>query len=419
MPAHFSSSCFDPRPATVSFEAARRAAAALARPLDLLEEVPLARATGRILAAPIAAPLSLPPFDQAAMDGYALCLAGKDAIPAVLPVSGRTQAGDRPGVLVAGTAQRIMTGAPLPSGADTVAMQEQVARRGDLAQFGPGLKPGANIRRAGEDVTQGAVILEKGNVLGWKEIALLAALGIAAVPVVRPLRVAIITTGSELHAAGRSLPPGAIYDCNGPMLAALLAGPNTHIISRSVPDDPVAITRALEEARRTADMVITTAGMSVGEEDHVRDAVERAGGRLEVMKVAMKPGKPLAFGMLAGALFVGLPGNPQAAAFAALAFIRPMATALLGQAPARQMTAETGFALAGKPDRTELLPVRLSVEHGRLIAHRSGPEGSHRMMTMACADAVVVAPAASAPLPAGTILEVLPFDQGSFGRCAT
>lgn len=408
------SACFDRRSAIVSFETARAAAAALVQPLDLREEVPLAHARGRILAASIEAPRSLPPFDQAAMDGYALRLAGKDVILSVLPVVGSIRAGDRPSVLVPGTAQRIMTGAALPGGADTVVMQEHVTRRGDLAQFGPSLKPGANIRRVGEDVTQGTVVLEKGRHLGWKEIALLAALGIDTVPVIRPLRIAILTTGSELHGAGRPVPPGGIYDSNGPMLAALLAGPNTSVVSLSVPDDPAAIAHALEEVTQTADMVITTAGMSVGEEDHVCDAVERAGGRLDVIKVAMKPGKPLAFGKLGDACFVGLPGNPQAAAFAALAFVRPMTRTLLGQAATDPITAEIAFSFARKPDRTELLPVRLTVGKGLLVAHRSGPDGSHRMMTMVSADAIAVVPGAATAIEAGAVLEVLPFDQPQF-----
>ncbi|WP_162950385.1 gephyrin-like molybdotransferase Glp [Rhizobium jaguaris] len=398
----------------VSFEAARQAAMALAWPRNLQEDLPLALARGRILAAPIEAPRSLPAFDQAAMDGYAVCIAGKGGVPSVLPVIGCSKAGDPPGVLAPGAAQRIMTGAALPSGADTVVMQEHVTRRGDLVQLGLDLKPGVHIRRAGEDVAQGSVVLGQGRVIGWKEIALLGALGIDTVAVVRPLRITILTTGSELHAAGEPLPPGAIYDSNGPMLATLLSGPNVDVVSLTVPDDPTAITRALQEIKETADIVITTAGMSVGEGDHVRDAVARAGGELDVVKVAMKPGKPLAFGKLGDACFVGLPGNPQAAAFSALAFVRPMTRALLGQEPANRMTAEMAFTFTHKPDRTELLPVRLVVERGRLTAHRCGPDGSHRIMTMACADAIVIVPNAQTAVEAGAVLEVLPFDQSHF-----
>ncbi|WP_448954957.1 molybdopterin molybdotransferase MoeA [Labrys neptuniae] len=408
-------SCFGPGLKMVPFDTARHAAAALVQPLNRSEEVPLALAAGRILATTIEAPRALPPFDQAAMDGYAVCLSGREGVPLVLPLIGRTNAGDPPGILVRGTAHRVMTGAALPSGADTVAMQEHVTHRGDLAQFGLDIEPGAHIRRMGEDVTQGAVILEPGRMIGWAEVALLGALGVKTVSVARPLRISVIATGSELRDVGEPLPAGAIYDSNGPMLAALLAAPNIHITSLTVRDDVAAITHALETQAKQADLVISTAGMSVGDEDHVRDAAARAGGWLDIVKVAMKPGKPLAVGKMGDAYFVGLPGNPQAAAFGVLTFVRPMVRALLGQAPANRITAEIAFTYPCKPDRTELLPVRLSVEQGRLIAYRSGPEGSHRMMPMMSADAITVVPGASTPAQAGTCLEVLPFDQPRFG----
>ncbi|WP_162258882.1 gephyrin-like molybdotransferase Glp [Mesorhizobium sp. Root172] len=398
----------------MSFETARAVAVALAEPLNRQEDVPLARAVGRILAATIEAPCALPPFDQAAMDGYAFRLSGKKGMPLVLPISGRTCAGDKPDVLTPGTAHRVMTGAALPGGADTVVMQEHATRRGDIVQFGLDIEAGAHIRRVGEDVKQGTTILRPGRVIGWTEVALLSALGIATVSVVRPLRIVVLATGNELRDAGEPLPPGAIYDSNGPMLGTLLAGPNVHVTSLTVRDDLTAIAQALESIAGTADLVIVSAGMSVGEEDHVRNAVVRAGGGLDIVKVAMKPGKPLAFGTLAGAYFIGLPGNPQAAAFGALAFVRPMMKALLGQAPANRITAEINFTHPRKPDRTELLPVRLNVEQGRLTAHRSGPDGSHRMMPLVFADAVAVVPGASTPVEVGTPLEVLPFDQPRF-----
>jgi molybdopterin molybdotransferase len=403
--------CFRSGAQIMSFETARAVAVALAEPLNRREDVPLAHAVGRILAATIKAPCALPPFDQAAMDGYACRLSGKKGVSLVLPVAGRTCAGDKPNVLAPGTAHRVMTGAALPGGADTVVMQEHATRRGDIVQIGLDIEAGAHIRRVGEDVKKGTTILRPGRVIGWTEVALLSALGIATVSVARPLRIVVLATGSELCDAGEPLPPGAIYDSNGPMLGALLSAPNTHVTSLTVRDDLAAITHALESIAGTADLIIVTAGMSVGEEDHVRDAVVRAGGGLDIVKVAMKPGKPLALGTLAGAYFIGLPGNPQAAAFGALAFVRPMIKALLGQAPANRVTAETNFTHPRRPDRTELLPVRLNVEQGRLTAHRSGPDGSHRMMPLIFADAVAVVPGASTPVEVGTPLEVLPFDQ--------
>jgi molybdopterin molybdotransferase len=394
----------------VSFEAARRAALALASPLRQWEEVPLAAAVGRILAAPIRAPRSLLAFDQAAMDGYAVCLAGKAGLPLVLPVTGRTNAGDPPAVLAPGSAHRIMTGAALPAGADTVVMQEHVSRKGAVVHLKSTLKPGANIRQAGEDIREGTALLMPGRKIGWPEVALLAALGVATVSVARPLRVTILTTGSELRDAGAPLSPGAIYDSNGPMLAALLAGPNVQVTALSVGDNIETITGALEEVISSVDLLVTTAGMSVGEEDYVRAAFGRAGGQFDVVKVAMKPGKPLAFGMLGDTCFVGLPGNPQAAAFSALAFLRPMITALLGAAPAPIVTAELAFSCARRAERTELLPVRLTAGEGRLMAHRAGPDGSHRMLPMTMADAVAILPGAATPTVAGEVVEVLPFD---------
>jgi len=407
--------CFPSSARPVPFEAARRTAVALARRLDQPEDVPLACASGRILAATIGAPRALPSFDQAAMDGYAICLSGRRGVPLVLPVAGRTSAGDLPGVLAPGTAHRVMTGAALPEGADTVVMQEQTTRRGDLMQFGLDVAPGAHIRRAGEDVAQGSAVLQRGRMIGWAEIALLAALGVETVPVVRCLRIAVLSTGSELGAVGAPLRSGAIYDSNGPMLAALLSGPNAHVTPLTVRDDEAAIADMLKSVARSADVVITTAGMSVGEEDHVRDAVMRAGGHLDVVKVAMKPGKPLSFGKLGEACFVGLPGNPQAAAYGALAFVRPIMAALLGEASARRIAAELAFTCSRKPDRTELVPVRLQVEQGRLTARRSGPDGSHRIMPMLSADAVVIVPGASQPAEPGTLVEVLPFGRVRFG----
>lgn len=348
------------------------------------------------------------------MDGYAFCLSGKKGVPFVLPISGRTCAGDKPDVLAPGTAHRVMTGAALPGGADTVVMQEHATRRSDLVQFGLDVEAGTHIRRVGEDVKQGTTILRPGCVIGWTEVALLSALGIATVSVACPLRIVVPVTGSELRRAGEPLPSGAIYDSNGPMFAAMLEAPNAHISTLTVRDDLTAMTHALESIAESADLVIVVAGMSVGEKDHVREAVVRAGGQLDIVKVAMKPGKPLAFGTLGGAYFIGLPGNPQAAAFGALAFVRPMMKALLGQAPANRITADMGFAHPRKPDRTELLPVRLTIEQGRLTAHRSGPDGSHRMMPMVFADAVAVVPGASTPVEVGTPLEVLPFDQPRF-----
>ena len=338
MPAIRQDGCFRPGARMVPFDAARAVAMELARPVVGSQTVPIADAAGRVLAHDIRAPRSLPEFDQAAMDGYAVRLAGRTGVPLVLPVSAHAYAGDAPGVLAPGTARRIMTGAALPAGADTVVMQEQAIPRGERVQFDAAIQPGTHIRRAGEDVRRGDAVLPAGTVLAWPEIALLAALGIASVVVARTVRVAVLTTGAELRAAGDSLPMGAIHDSCGPLLTALLAAPAVEVASFSVGDDAVATEAAIATLAGHADLLITVAGMSVGEKDHVRGAVLRAGGQLDVVKVAMKPGKPLGLGRISDSCFVGLPGNPQAAAYGALAFVRPMLAIMVGEAPAPALT---------------------------------------------------------------------------------
>jgi molybdopterin molybdotransferase len=400
----------------VSFEAARLTALALVRSRAQGELVPLGEARGRVLATPVVAPRALPAFDQAAMDGYALRLGGSAGLPLVLPVRGKTEAGDPPGVLAPGAAHRITTGAALPAGADTVVLQEHVTLRGDRIRLPSDLPANSHVRRAGEDVAEGAPVLEAGRVLDWPEIALLAALGIAEVPVAAPVKVAVLTTGSELHRVGERTGAGGIYDSNGPMLAALLDAPGVAVTTVSIGDEPDGIAHRLAGLSTSADLMVTTAGVADGARDHVRAAVGRAGGVLDVVRVAMKPGKPLVLGRIGAAAFIGLPGNPQAAAFAALAFVRPMVDMLRGARPSKRLTARLGFACGTRPGRTELLPVRLACVGPELVAGRAGPEGSHRLLPMAAADAVAVLPGARETIEAGTPVEILPFDRPRFER---
>lgn len=412
--------CHRPHDVLTGFDAARALARAMVRPTVRHEIVPLAAATGRILARPIVAPHALPPFDQAAMDGYAIRLGDGSSPPAALPLCGTTEAGDPSARLAPGTAHGVMTGGALPEGADTVVMIEATRRIGGRILFEPGLTPGSHIRRSGEDVAAGAIVAHAGDRLGWAQIGLLAALGIGAVCVATPIRIAVLTTGSELRPAGSALSGGTIHDSNGPMLAALLGGPGVQIELVTVPDDRATIAANLASAARVCDLVVTTAGMSVGGRDHVRDAVADSGGTLDMVKVAMKPGKPLALGRLGAAIFVGLPGNPQAVACGALAFLRPMIDVLAGRPPAAPLFAAAAFAHGARTDRrTALVPVRLSHRQGRLIAEQAGPEGSHRLAPLAAADAVAVVPPLATLMP-GALVEVLPFDapgtSGGYGR---
>jgi molybdopterin molybdotransferase len=391
------------------FNTARAAALSLVRALDRREVVPLAEARGRILAATVRAPRQLPPFDQAAMDGYALRASNAARPPHLLRIDGRTVAGDGAGVCGADAAHRIFTGAAMPSGADAVVMQERATVYGDKVHVGPGVVPGANVRRAGEDISCGMTVVEAGMKLGWREIGLLAAMGLGSVQVMRGLRIAILVTGSELQEPGETVEPAHTFDSNGPMLEALLSAPGCSIARRYSTDDAQAIAHMLTDLARTADLVVSTGGMSVGEEDHMRRALVLAGGELVVAKVAMKPGKPLALGRLGNACFVGLPGNPQAVAVGAVAFIRPMMAKLLGRPEERPITASIAFEYVGQKGRTELIPVRLDVEAGQLFAQRCGDGSSHRLMPLALADAFAVMPDCYPQLPRGVCVEVLPF----------
>jgi len=386
--------CFVSARGLVSFEVARLTALALVRAQARSEVVPLAEARGRVLAAPVVAPRSLPAFDQAAMDGYAIALGDRTGLPLLLPVEGTTEAGDPPAVLAPGTAHRITTGAALPRGADTVVMQEEVTLVDGAIALPPGLPANDHIRRAGEDIARGTTVLACGRTLGWPEITLLAALGIAAIPVAATVKVVVLATGSELMRAGEPASASHIHDSNGPMLAALLAGPGVEVGAITVGDEVDAIAHLLATLSATADVVVTTAGVADGSRDHVRAAILQAGGTLDVVKVAMKPGKPLALGRIGRAAFVGLPGNPQAAAFAALAFVRPMIDML----------------------RTELVPMRLACEEGTLVAHSVGPDGSHRLAPLAAADAVAILPGSDEPIAAGMPVEILSLERYRFER---
>lgn len=395
-----------------SFEDARREALRLAAPVDRSETVPLGAALGRVLAETIVAPRDLPAFDQAAMDGYAVRFADVAAGP--LRIDGVTHAGDAPARLTPNCAHRIMTGASLPVGADTVVPYEETIIAGEGVAMLGSAKPEGHIRKAGEDIARGQTVLTKGRRLAWPEIAALAALSIGSVRVTAPIRVSILTTGAELHSAGEALSAAGIYDSNGPMLMALLADSGVDVTRTTVGDSYDALTERLVDASRQADLIVTSAGMSSGDRDLVRAALAAAGGTIAVSSVAIKPGKPLALGEVGGAAFVGLPGNPQAAAFCALVFARPMIAALSGRRRRAPIMALSAFATGRSSEKTELVPVALETVSGQLTARRVGQPGSHRLMPLLAADALAIVAAANAPLRAGDRLEVLPFHPPEF-----
>jgi molybdopterin molybdotransferase len=326
-----------------------------------IETVPISRADGRVLAEDLVAPIDLPPFDNAAVDGYAVraadCAASGETR---LPLVGRVPAGQAPGELPPGAAVRIFTGAPMPPGTDTVIMQEDVRVEDGIVTLPPGLAAGANRRQAGEDMARSRVAIPAGTRLGPRHLALAAALGLSDLRLRSPLQVALFSTGDELTPSGQPLPPAGIHDANRPMLAALLKRLGAEPVDLGIlRDAPAALRQRIVAAAAEHDLILTSGGVSVGEEDHVRAAVEAA-GVLTLWRLAIKPGRPVALGQVAGTAFVGLPGNPAAAYVTALAVLKPMVLHLSGArdtAPA--LTVRSGFATQKRPGRREYLRVCL------------------------------------------------------------
>jgi molybdopterin molybdotransferase len=336
-----------------------------------VETVPTLAATGRVLAAAQSSTVDVPPLDNTAMDGYAVRSADTASGAARLRVSQRIAAGSLGQPLSPGTAARIFTGAPIPPGADAVVMQEQTEADGEFVIVRHAPRPGEWVRRAGEDIRKGARILEAGTKLTPQATGLAASVGLATLPVHRRMRVAVFFTGNELVMPGEPLPEGAIYNSNRFTITGLLQRLGCEVADLGIVPDSLDATRAaLREAAATNDLVVTSGGMSVGEEDHIRPAVE-AEGRIDLWKISVKPGKPLAFGAIhrgggARAHFIGLPGNPVSSFVTFLVFVRPFILRCQGAsdvAPrAYRLRADFDWP---KPDaRREFLRARINAAGG-------------------------------------------------------
>ena len=287
------------------------------------ENIDLKCCLGRVLAADIVSTIDVPPADNSAMDGYALRREDWAGADHALEISQRITAGKPPAPLQAGTAARIFTGAETPEGADVVVMQERCKAEGGQVYMNAVGQVGANIRPRGQDIRQGATVLQAGHRLRAQDLGLIASLGIARVEARQRLKVAIISTGEELVEPGDILKPGQIYNSNRYMLQALLEGWGFEVVDFGITaDDPEIISGVMSEASREADAIVTTGGVSVGEEDHVKAVVESL-GQIDLWRVAIKPGKPFAFGDVLGTPFLGLPGNPVSAFVTALVIARP------------------------------------------------------------------------------------------------
>src|SRR5690349_11470397 len=305
-------------------------------PVLEMERVALIDADGRILARDVAAPLPLPPFTNSAVDGFAVPAADlpRDKERA-LPVAGRVQAGSSGAVAKPGHAVRIFTGAPMPDGTDTVFMQEDVRIEASGEVMLPaGLKTGANVRPAGEDIPEGAVALKAGQRLRPQDIALAAAFGLTQLDVTRRIRVAVFSTGDELASPGTERAAAQLFDSNRFMLMALLKRLGCKVSDLGIlRDERELLAKALRKAARTHDLILTTGGVSTGEEDHVKAGVESVGS-LVLWRMAIKPGRPVAMGIIGGTPFIGLPGNPVASFVTFVHVVRPTVLALSGAVPA-------------------------------------------------------------------------------------
>jgi molybdopterin molybdotransferase len=400
--AQLTDDCFAFNGPLLPVDEAERLIAERIAPIDGSESVALRTASGRVLAGDVVAPVNVPPFDNSAVDGFAVRADGLAANGETrLAIVDRITAGhvsDR--ALKAGEAIRIFTGAPMPQGADTVFMQEDCRIEGDHVIVPPGLKRGANRRFAGEDMKAGAVALPAGRRLSVQHLALAAALGLTKLDLRRRVRVAIFSTGDEIVEPGSALPRAALYDSNRYLLAALLARYGVEVTDLGIlSDDTKELARGLASAAANHDLVLTSGGVSTGEADHVRDAVESV-GRLVFWRVAIKPGRPVAMGVLHGsnsdgAAFVGLPGNPVAVFVIFVRVVRPLLLRLAGALPEPliALPVRATFSYKKRAGRREYVRVTLrKAADGAIEAEKYAQDGAGVLTSLTETDGLAELP---------------------------
>ncbi|OAN85989.1 molybdopterin-binding protein [Sulfitobacter geojensis] len=376
-----------------------------------IETLPATQALGRILAEPVRARRSNPPLPNTAVDGYGFA-GGRDGGPHVLPLAtGRAAAGDAPGQVKSGQAVRVLTGAALPTGVDTVVLQEDVRVAEGTIRFSGPIKAGANTRQAGEDVIEGQDILAAGRRITPADLALMAATGTRDIQLRKPLRVGILSTGDELVEAGETAVAGQIHDANRPMLSGVVSAfGHTCIDLGRAPDDRAALRARLDAASGKVDVILTSGGASAGDEDHMSALLQEAGA-MALWRIAIKPGRPLALGMWQGVPVFGLPGNPVAALVCALVFARPAMDVLAGASwsEPQGFDVPAAFTKTKKAGRREYLRARLRDGRAEVFAS----EGSGRISGLSWAEGLVELPEPAATVKEGALVRYIPY--GSFG----
>jgi len=389
---------------------------ALVKVVEETENVTIRNALGRTLAKDILATINVPAHTNSAMDGYAVNSndLSKDGV-IQLVVTGTALAG-QPYMgehIKLGHCVRIMTGAKMPHGTDTVVIQEHVTLDDDVIRFSRAYKPGQNVRQAGEDLTIGQIAIAAGKKLTPAELGMLASMGFAEVEVRRKLRVAFFSTGNELRPVGEILCEGEIYDSNRYTLHGMLTRLQVDILDLGViPDQPEAMRKAFQQASADADVVITTGGVSVGEADYVKDVITEL-GQVDFWKLAIKPGRPMAFGKLNNAILFGLPGNPVAVMVTFYQFVQPALKHMMGQTEvnAQRFKVPCLSPLKKKPGRVEYYRGILDTdEHGRITVRKAGVQGSGVLSSMSKANCFIVLPTDDGSIEPNQLVNVEPFE---------
>lgn len=396
-----------------SFDDAMESLLSSAQATNATESVDTASAMGRVLAQSLVSSINVPPLDNSAMDGYAVISQDITQCGVTLPVSQRICAGEVGQPLQAGTAARIFTGAPVPDNADAVVMQEFCERIDDNVTINQTVKLRQNIRDAGEDIDEGDEILTTGTYLRAQELGLAASIGCSPLTVFEKIKVGLFFTGDELVEPGNPLPPGKIYDSNRYTLLGLIQAMGCEVVDLGiVPDDLESTKQALQRAADQADLVITSGGVSVGEEDYIRIALEQL-GELKMWRIAMKPGKPLAFGMVGDTPFMGLPGNPVSVFVTYCLFVSPFLKSMQGRVDvlpkSLSMTAAFDWPKPGK--RQEYLRARVIVdEEGQSAVEVFSHQGSGVLTSTSWAEGLVMIPV-GATVKKGDTVSYTPFTE--------